>query len=376
MVCCVARPEVVFTACGHCVLCDGCTSTLLARGSARCPTCRVRVRAVGGTRLLEAGASEPVVGFQPGQVHTPVRARALAETRAAETEWNLQPEEPWELRGQEFEEILRRLRENDTTRVSLQRSGTTATFLDLSAHHRTTTLDSTRAVSLAWALSVNTTYETLDLFGNDTMGDAGLIALAEALKVNKTLKRLMMQDAGISGYGAFAIAEMFKVNNSLKVVYFVQNNFGDFGATLIAEALKTNKTLTFVCLCDNNITDLGASAIAEALKVNNTLTSLDLSHNFLISDRGAYAFAGALKINNTLKQLEIGGTQIRREGALSLAKAFQVNTGLRLVCIHRYHKRPPRENNEGLREMQEANTNINVTTEDCLDEFEAKNQTV
>ena len=48
VVCDSAPRNVLFTACGHFVLCDGCAAGLLARG-APCPTCRTPVLAVGVT---------------------------------------------------------------------------------------------------------------------------------------------------------------------------------------------------------------------------------------------------------------------------------------------------------------------------------------
>jgi hypothetical protein len=61
------------------------------------------------------------------------------------------------------------------------------------------------------------------------------------------------------------------------------NNIGDIGAIEIAEALKTNKTLTKLMLSHNNIGDDGATAIVKALEINQILENLYLDNNILIS---------------------------------------------------------------------------------------------
>ena len=52
------------------------------------------------------------------------------------------------------------------------------------------------------------------------------------------------------------------------MLYMSNNNIGVEGAKAIAEALKVNKSITELYLWNNNIGDEGAKAIAEALKVN------------------------------------------------------------------------------------------------------------
>lgn len=74
VVCAVAPRDVLLTACGHLLLCDACAATLLARGDA-CPLCRTAVRAVGGTRCVEA-----VAGAVPYQLCA-VDAEARRRTR-------------------------------------------------------------------------------------------------------------------------------------------------------------------------------------------------------------------------------------------------------------------------------------------------------
>eukprot|EP00588_Corethron_pennatum_P017036 CAMPEP_0194305408 /NCGR_PEP_ID=MMETSP0171-20130528/2858_1 /TAXON_ID=218684 /ORGANISM="Corethron pennatum, Strain L29A3" /LENGTH=155 /DNA_ID=CAMNT_0039056931 /DNA_START=72 /DNA_END=536 /DNA_ORIENTATION=- len=52
-------------------------------------------------------------------------------------------------------------------------------------------------------------------------------------------------------------------------------NIGDDGGKALAETLKVNKSLTSLHLSFNKIGDEGGKALAEALKENKSLTSLD-----------------------------------------------------------------------------------------------------
>jgi len=57
------------------------------------------------------------------------------------------------------------------------------------------------------------------------------------------------------------------------------NSIGDAGAAALAEAVKVSATLTTLHLGGNGIGPAGAAALAEAVKVSATLTTLDLRGN-------------------------------------------------------------------------------------------------
>jgi hypothetical protein len=98
VVCMESPREVLFTACGHFLLCEGCTAQLLARG-APCPTCRMSVRAVGGTRIkappAAAASEQTVASFQRDAVDPVARARALAPPPQRDHEADEDAATPW-----------------------------------------------------------------------------------------------------------------------------------------------------------------------------------------------------------------------------------------------------------------------------------------
>ncbi|XP_004347343.1 hypothetical protein CAOG_04596 [Capsaspora owczarzaki ATCC 30864] len=180
-----------------------------------------------------------------------------------------------------------------------------------------------KALAIAEGLKVNKTLTTLNLSVNQ-IGDAGTIAIADALKVNTTLTTVYLGENQIGDAGAQAIAEALKMNTTLTELGLHQNQIGDAGAQAIADALKVNKTVTTIYLYTNQIGDDGALAIAEAFKVNTTLTTLSLQQN-QIGDVGAQAIAEALKVTKTLTTLFLWQNQIGDAGAQALAEALKAN---------------------------------------------------
>ncbi|KJE90017.1 hypothetical protein CAOG_009423 [Capsaspora owczarzaki ATCC 30864] len=141
------------------------------------------------------------------------------------------------------------------------------------------------------------------LYGEE-VGDAGALAIAEALKVNTTVTKIELCQNQIGEVGARALAETLKVNETVTWIAIWRNQIGDAGASAVAEALKVNKTVTCLILAENRIADAGAQAIAELIKVNKTLAWLNLSWNF-IGEVGIQAIADAREFNPTQIDLNI-----------------------------------------------------------------------
>ncbi|KJE97751.1 hypothetical protein, variant [Capsaspora owczarzaki ATCC 30864] len=177
--------------------------------------------------------------------------------------------------------------------------------------------------------------ESLDL-NQEQIGDAGARAIAEALKVNKTLTSLNLGWNQIGSDGAQEIAEALKVNTTLTKLYLESNEIANAGALAIAEALKVNRTLTELYLRDTRIGGAGAQAIAEALRVNTKLTLLDLEVN-QIGDTGAQAIADALKVNTTLTSLTLQGNCIGNVGVQAIDEARNVNDTIEVSIDGQMH---------------------------------------
>ena len=142
---------------------------------------------------------------------------------------------------------------------------------------------------------------------------AGVPALSKALKNDATTTTLYLDMLDLDDKGAAALAEALKVNHTLKEA------IGDEGAVALVDALKINCTLTALDLSCNIIGDQVAAALAEALAVNCTLKVLNLYYNS-IGDQVVAELSEVLKINCTLKVLNLGDNMIG-EGAVALEEA-------------------------------------------------------
>ena len=188
------------------------------------------------------------------------------------------------------------------------------------------------AISFALAEGLKGNTSLGELYLSYDIGTSGASALAEALKVNSTLTKLLLLDNNIGAAAATALAEALKSNRGLMELFLCNNNIGFAGAAALAEALKVNTTLITLNLSNNNIGAGGATVFAEALKTNTGLTDLCLYHNN-IGAAGAIALAEALKVNTTLTKLNLYNNNITAPGAVALAEVRTTNTILKMLCF-------------------------------------------
>jgi hypothetical protein len=185
------------------------------------------------------------------------------------------------------------------------------------------------AKAIAEALKVNEVVTTLDLRGGNNIGDEGVIAIAEALKVNAVVTTLSLGSNNIGDEGAIAIAEALKANAVVTILSLGGNSIGDEGAIAIAEALKVNVVVTTLDLAWNKIGDDGAVAIAESLKVMAAVTTLFLGGN-KIGDEGAKVIAESLKVNAVVTKLLLGNNNMRDAGKQAVQDAVKGRSGFQL----------------------------------------------
>ena len=213
--------------------------------------------------------------------------------------------------------------------------------------------DDSGIFALAEALKVNRSLTCLDISCNE-IGAEGGVAIAEALVVNSSLTSLDLQANNIGAKGGVAIAEALKANGSLRSLNLATNNIGQEGGAAIAKALKVNSSLTSIDVGGNKITKEavlalvkvfkekqmtcinltscnldadGAKEVAEYVRVSSSLTTLDLQGNKL-SPQSGVALAEALKVNSSLTILSLYNNQIGEAGGAAVAEALRVNGSL------------------------------------------------
>ncbi|KAG7398070.1 RNA-DNA hybrid ribonuclease [Phytophthora boehmeriae] len=182
--------------------------------------------------------------------------------------------------------------------------------------------------------------EELDI-GNTELDASNLIAISQALRTNKTLKSLNLDNPVNRTKEEEAIqyiGKMLQVNRALTRLSLSKHQLTDNGAQVLAERLLDNRTLRRLVLRANRIGSTGASALAALLLRHSTLAEFDISAN-RIGDVGAKAFALVLRANmiSPLEVLSLCSTSLTDEGVAMLASAClkpqNPEEGCRLRCL-------------------------------------------
>ena len=224
------------------------------------------------------------------------------------------------------------------------------------------------AKALAKALETNTVVDNICLYDN-YIGDEGVIAIANALKLNnrvnelnvgnspdnerrvkampfedflKELQHVSLKDSilhngfsrskgnNVGPDGAKALAELLKINSTLKKISLDSNQINAEGAIFLADAIKSNTSLIELALTNNNIGSNGAKALAESLKINSTLKDISL-HSNNIGTEGSIFIADAIKSNQSLSHLNLSNNNIGTQGVIAVIEAMKSNTTLKVV---------------------------------------------
>lgn len=103
------------------------------------------------------------------------------------------------------------------------------------------------------ALKANTTVKEVDLSSNK-IEEEGARIIGDLLKVNKTITRLDLSYNKIRN-GWLSIIEVLKDNTTLKELKLYKNEIGNEGMKAAGEALKVNRTLELLDLGANSMTN-------------------------------------------------------------------------------------------------------------------------
>jgi len=103
----------------------------------------------------------------------------------------------------------------------------------------------------------------------------------EALKKNVTLKELSLEGGWwFNNYARIKFAEALKINRGLKKLNLSNNNICDFELIELTNALKLNQVLEELDLGGNCISCQGLWILAEMLSINKTLKVLKINDQF------------------------------------------------------------------------------------------------
>jgi hypothetical protein len=145
-------------------------------------------------------------------------------------------------------------------------------------------VNSVTARCLAKALWVNDSVTCLDISNNQLNDHAGTY-IARVLKHNQALKKLELDNNQLGPKSAAAFGEALATNES--VVYLsldsneIVSDSDQSGILALADALKQNRTLTSLNLWRTGLTIESGSILASAIEQNHTLLFCDIGANYL-----------------------------------------------------------------------------------------------
>lgn len=189
-------------------------------------------------------------------------------------------------------------------------------------------------------LSMNTTLQTLDLV-NTGIRDEGVVAVVNALKENpaSSLRHLYLGCNAEGPAVGKAIGDYLKTGFSqLTSLFASSSRLGDEGIAAIAEGLKVDKRIERLGLESVRVGDVGVKALADALENHPAIIMLDLGFrkgtfemgekpNSITDDGMNYlgerllGLPGARK-RTTLRSLDFTNNKISKAGAEHFVKTF------------------------------------------------------
>ncbi|CAF0748493.1 unnamed protein product [Rotaria sp. Silwood1] len=167
--------------------------------------------------------------------------------------------------------------------------------------------------------------------------DNDLEIIVKEVILNKQCRVLSLRGGGITSQGATIISNSLESNGTLEELYLNGITIGDAGAEALANVLSNgiNSYLKRLCLNDSGITDNGAKHLAIMLKGNKSLTHLWLPSNH-INDQGIQCLTRELiNNNNTLQELCLEWNKFTKTETVDiLMEMIEKNQTLRKINLN------------------------------------------
>ncbi len=177
---------------------------------------------------------------------------------------------------------------------------------------------------LTQSLKQNTSIKGI-LFGTDGLGDEGATQVAEMLQANKHLETIYLGCNHIGSKGANQLSLALKQHPTVTGLWLKRNPIGEAGILAIADLLTTNTTLKSLDLVNTQMTLPSLQTLLNNIKeYNTTLERLYLGGNGLEREAASH-IATFIQANKHIKALYLGVNQLLNEGAGIIAKALQKN---------------------------------------------------
>ncbi len=109
------------------------------------------------------------------------------------------------------------------------------------------------------------------------------------------------------------MAQALKVNKSLKSLNLKLNRIDDKGGSKLCQDLyDNNSSLEHISLSSNSLGHMFCEALSKFLKLNNSIRRLDISCNF-IEDSNASTLKDSLESNTNMIEIDVRNNQLSEE---------------------------------------------------------------
>lgn len=180
-------------------------------------------------------------------------------------------------------------------------------------------------------------------FGNNIF----LKLFAEWLKLNKIIKKLILDEASIKNEDLVIILDAVNKKNSiLESLSLRKNGFNSIGFETISSFLEGNASLKNLDLSYNNLDEKSIKLLFKSLTYNKSLLSLTLkarnpkkienfeeNQEFLITDESIDDVRDSLNNNHVLQEIDLRNHPISPEKADSLYKILHLSTNLHSIKL-------------------------------------------
>ncbi|KAG5464274.1 hypothetical protein LSCM1_00455 [Leishmania martiniquensis] len=207
-------------------------------------------------------------------------------------------------------------------------------------------LDESSVKYITGAIRANPNLKTLNVEVNPSISAASIQEIAGLTMVNRAPPRIRSILPSIENNGkdvisldfsdngvtlnddaVWILAQALRLNTSVRRLNLSHNSFGDTGASYLADCIGTNRTLVELDLSSCAIGNRGARNLCAALATNQALRTVDLSDNMIDAD----SLSGLLLVlrqNNTLRELKLARTRVVPE----FVERVRVACSLNCVC--------------------------------------------
>lgn len=157
------------------------------------------------------------------------------------------------------------------------------------------------------------------LLGTNSLGAAGIAALADSLTDDHRLQTLYLGCNHVDAAGIGPLAEKLATDTTVKAVWLKRNPIGDAGVARLADALRHNRSVRTLDLTNTGLTGAGLTALAETL-MERPVQRLYLGGNNL-GPESAATLAALLRAG--VAELYLSAGRLGDDGTVALAAALE-----------------------------------------------------